>query len=76
MIDVSHFLWKLEMLKIWIAVEVDFCTVFHDTMKIFDETGVLVKLNANYHDSFEDFLQFAEYQYRTTEHLDKYIDNI
>lgn len=62
MIDVSEFIWKLEMLKIWIAVEVDFCTVFHDTMNIFNETGMLVLFKAN-QGSFEDFLHFASFNY-------------
>lgn len=68
MIDVSEFIWKLEMLKIWISVEVDFCTVFHDTMNIFNETGVLVHLKAS-QGSFEDFLHYASFNYITKDEV-------
>lgn len=63
MIDVSEYMWKLEMLRIWINSQIDFSTVFYDIMRVYEKTGIIYSLQYN-QDTFEDFLHYASFNYK------------
>lgn len=63
MIDVSEYMWKLDMLRLWINNQIAFSTVCYDTMRLFDETGHLFSLYDGT-ESFEDFLYYASLNFK------------
>lgn len=62
MIDVSEYIWKLDMLKIFIASELDFSMIYKDTMGVLGEQGNLVHLKADI-GSFDEFLFYTSLRY-------------
>lgn len=64
MIDVSEYMWKLEMVKLWIRAQIDSSTIFYETMRQFEETGHLITVRYDSTCSFEEFLFYASLQYK------------
>lgn len=63
MIDISVYTWKLQMLKLWIEIEIDFSTACYDVMRLYEITGNLYPPRYDPRCSFEDFLNYTDLYY-------------